>query len=72
MGSAVAAARDMLALIDGFSQERAAAGKAGIRIGIGIATGEVVTPIDMDRLRYLDEVGNAGETSPVKAPLSSQ
>jgi class 3 adenylate cyclase len=41
-GSAVAAALEMIELIEGFNLERAAQGKAPIRIGIGIATGEVV------------------------------
>ncbi len=41
-GSAVGAAREMIELIEAFNLERAAAGKAAIRIGIGIATGEVV------------------------------
>jgi class 3 adenylate cyclase len=41
-GSAVAAARDMLELVQLFNAERAAAGKSPLAIGIGIATGEVV------------------------------
>ena len=41
-GSAVAASLEMLALIEQFNLDRTAAGKAPIRIGIGIATGEVV------------------------------
>ncbi len=41
-GSAVAAALEMMALIEQFNLERAAAGKPALRIGIGIATGEVV------------------------------
>ena len=41
-GSAAAAALEMAALIEQFNLERTAAGKAPIRIGIGVATGEVV------------------------------
>ena len=41
-GSSVAASLEMVALIEQFNLERKAAGKAPIRIGIGIATGEVV------------------------------
>ena len=41
-GSAVAAALEMTELIGQFSLERKATGKSEIRIGIGIATGEVV------------------------------
>ena len=41
-GSAVAASLEMAALIEQFNLERGAAGKAPIRIGIGIATGDVV------------------------------
>jgi class 3 adenylate cyclase len=41
-GSAVAAAREMIELVEGFSEQQAAAGKPQIRIGIGIATGEMV------------------------------
>ena len=41
-GSAVAAAREMIELVEGFSQQQAAIGKPQIRIGIGIATGEMV------------------------------
>jgi adenylate cyclase len=41
-GSAVQAALDMIELIDLLNAERTAAGKAALRIGIGIATGEVV------------------------------
>ena len=41
-GSAVAAAQEMIELIGQFNLERAAARKAPIRIGIGIATGDVV------------------------------
>ena len=40
--SAVRAAREMIEMIDLFNAERAAAAKAPIRIGIGIATGEMV------------------------------
>ncbi len=40
--SAVAAAIEMAAMVEQFSLERQAAGKAGLRIGIGIASGEVV------------------------------
>ncbi len=39
---AVSAAQDMLMLIEQFNQERDGAGKPPIKIGIGIATGEVV------------------------------
>ena len=41
-GSAVAAALEMIELIEQFNLERSAARKAPIRIGIGIATGDVV------------------------------
>jgi class 3 adenylate cyclase len=41
-GSAVAAALEMIELIEAFNLERAALSKAPVRIGIGIATGEVV------------------------------
>lgn len=41
-GSAVAAAREMIELVEGFSQQQAAIGKPQIRIGIGIATGDMV------------------------------
>jgi adenylate cyclase len=41
-GSAVAAAREMIALIEQFNLERNATHKPVINIGIGIATGEVV------------------------------
>jgi len=41
-GSAVAAAREMIDLVDLFNREQAAGGKPEIRIGIGIATGDVV------------------------------
>jgi len=41
-GSAVAAAREMIEMIDLFNAERTSGGKAPIRIGIGIATGDVV------------------------------
>ena len=41
-GSAVAAALEMIELIEQFNLERGAARKAPIRIGIGIATGDVV------------------------------
>ncbi|MCP5088227.1 MAG: adenylate/guanylate cyclase domain-containing protein, partial [Rhodobacteraceae bacterium] len=40
--SAVAAARDMLAILEQFNEEQIAIGKPEINIGIGIATGEVV------------------------------
>lgn len=40
--SAVAAARDMIALIEDFNRERVAGNGAGIELGVGIATGEVV------------------------------
>ena len=41
-GSAVRAALEMIELIDLFNLEREAAGKPQIRIGIGIASGEMV------------------------------
>ena len=41
-GSAVAASLEMIDLIEQFNLDRTAASKAPIRIGIGIATGEVV------------------------------
>jgi class 3 adenylate cyclase len=41
-GSAVAAGLEMLELIEQFNHERSAASKPGIRIGVGIATGDVV------------------------------
>jgi adenylate cyclase len=41
-GSAVAAALEMVELIEEFNHERKAADKAAIRIGIGVATGDVV------------------------------
>jgi class 3 adenylate cyclase len=41
-GSAVAAAMEMIDLIEQFNLERSAAQKPTIRIGIGVATGEVV------------------------------
>ena len=41
-GSAVAAAQEMIELIDQFNLERSAAQKPTIHIGIGIATGDVV------------------------------
>src|SRR6478752_4804363 len=41
-GSAVAAALEMVELIEQFNLERSAAQKPAVRIGIGIATGEVV------------------------------
>jgi class 3 adenylate cyclase len=41
-GSAVAAAQEMIELVEQFNLGRAAARKAPIRIGIGIATGDVV------------------------------
>jgi adenylate cyclase len=41
-GNAVAAAIEMIELIEQFNLERSAASKASIRIGIGIATGDVV------------------------------
>ncbi|WP_425044764.1 adenylate/guanylate cyclase domain-containing protein [Primorskyibacter sp. S87] len=39
---AVTAAQDMLAMMSDFRAERAAMGEAGIQLGVGIATGEVV------------------------------
>ena len=41
-GSAVAAAVEMVELVTMFSAEREAAGKPAIRIGVGIATGQVI------------------------------
>jgi len=41
-GSAVAAALEMLELVEQFNHERSAANKPAIRIGIGVATGDVV------------------------------
>ena len=41
-GAAVAAAREMVELIELFNAEQASAGKAAIRIGVGIASGEMV------------------------------
>jgi len=41
-GGAVAAALEMIELIEQFNLERAAARKPAVRIGIGIATGDVV------------------------------
>ena len=41
-GSAVAAALEMVELIEKFNHERKAVDKAAIRIGIGVATGDVV------------------------------
>ena len=41
-GSAVQAALDMIEMIELFNVDRAAAGKPPIRIGVGIATGEMV------------------------------
>lgn len=41
-GSAVAAAREMIELVEAFSEQQRTAGKPEIRIGIGIATGEMV------------------------------
>jgi adenylate cyclase len=41
-GSAVEAAKEMIELVDLFNREPAAASKPEIRIGIGIATGDVV------------------------------
>ena len=41
-GSAVVAAKEMIELMEMFNQERAAAGKPAVRIGIGIASGEMV------------------------------
>jgi class 3 adenylate cyclase len=41
-GSAVHAALDMIEMIELFNVDRAAAGKPPIRIGVGIATGEMV------------------------------
>jgi class 3 adenylate cyclase len=40
--SAVDAAREMMGMVEQFSNEQSAAGKPPIRIGIGIATGEMI------------------------------
>ena len=50
-GSAVAASLEMVQLIEQFNLDRTAAGKAPIRIGIGIATGEVVAGYTGTQLR---------------------
>jgi class 3 adenylate cyclase len=50
-GSAVAAAQEMIELVEQFNLERAAARKAPIRIGIGIATGDVVAGYTGTQLR---------------------
>jgi adenylate cyclase len=50
-GSAVAAAQEMIELIEQFNLERVAARKAPIRIGIGIATGDVVAGYTGTQLR---------------------
>jgi class 3 adenylate cyclase len=50
-GSAVAAAQEMIELIEQFNLERVAAGKAPIRIGIGIASGDVVAGYTGTQLR---------------------
>ena len=41
-GSAVAAGQEMVELIEQFNHERSAVDKSAIRIGIGVATGEIV------------------------------
>ena len=41
-GSAVRAAQEMIEMIEGFNQERLASNKAALKIGIGVATGEMV------------------------------
>jgi len=41
-GSAVRAAQEMIEMIEGFNQERLASNKVPIKIGIGVATGEMV------------------------------
>jgi class 3 adenylate cyclase len=52
--SAVLAAQDMIELVDLFSREREKANKPGFRIGIGIATGEMVAGYagTIDRATY--------------------
>jgi class 3 adenylate cyclase len=50
-GSAVAAAMEMIELVEQFNLERVAARKAPIRIGIGIATGDVVAGYTGTQLR---------------------
>jgi len=50
-GSAVAAAQEMIELVEQFNLERVAARKAPIRIGIGIATGDVVAGYTGTQLR---------------------
>ena len=49
--SAVAAAQEMMALIEQFNLERAAVKKPPIRIGVGIATGEVIAGYTGTQLR---------------------
>jgi class 3 adenylate cyclase len=57
---AVQAAIDMLRRLDGFNQQRAQAGAATLRIGIGIHTGEVVAgPIGPDTRMEYGVVGDA-------------
>ena len=41
-GKALSAAREMLAILEQFNAERAAANKPSIEVGIGIATGKVI------------------------------
>ncbi|WP_223428361.1 adenylate/guanylate cyclase domain-containing protein [Tateyamaria pelophila] len=76
--SAVAAAQDMLAIIELFNLEQAAAEKPEIRLGIGIATGEVVAGYagTKDRATYTcigDKVNLAsrleGHTKRVSRPI---
>lgn len=57
---AVQAAIDMLRRLDGFNQQRAQAGTAALRIGIGIHTGDVVAgPIGPDTRMEYGVVGDA-------------
>lgn len=75
---AVAAARDMIRALDLFNDERSRAGLVPIRIGIGLATGEVIagTIGSSDRLNFT-VIGNAvnlasrleGQTKPYGVPI---
>jgi class 3 adenylate cyclase len=50
-GSAVAAAQEMIVLIEQFNLDRVAADKLPIRVGIGVATGDVVAGYTGSKLR---------------------